>query len=118
MELTVTETKLVLVETEGDPDGADRGGYHQATKTIEVVDTTVTYELTLSDYYMERLESCPPTCDDRGDVFHEVIGIIKQREQELDLLYKFRARLETTTGFKNLTDPDLDNRDENGLNSR
>lgn len=118
MEMDLSQYKgtrtLTLVETEDDPDGADRGGYHQYTQTLEVSGPKLTYSQEVSDEYEDRFGETPePQADTKEEALKWLDKLIARRRRELVELEQFRAEAAATTEFTaNILEPSEDDEDE------
>lgn len=113
MDYTITPTSLIATETEEDPDGADRGGFHQQTDELEVKGDTLHLSFSVSDYWRDRFgdELPDPSATNKQEALDWIDGIIRSFQRRIEELGKLRANVEATTQL--VTDlPEREEEDE------
>ncbi len=95
MSLQISPNRLCEVTTEEDPDGADRGGYHQETQSLTLDGNMLLVDVEVSDYYEERLGDLPgPIAESKDDAKHYAEELLKQYRQTVVDLEAFLVNLE------------------------
>lgn len=99
-ELSYSDTSVQWTSTEEDPDGADRGGYHQLDEGFEIKDGTIHHTYEMSDCYEERMGEEPdPEIESQEDAVSWLRNCLKEHQAACEALEKLIKRTEAATAF-------------------
>jgi hypothetical protein len=99
-ELSYDANGASSTETEEDPDGAGRGGYHQVTESVTVKDGVVHHEYSVSDYYKERLGEAPePWVENQEDAVSWLENHLANHQAACEALRKLVELARAATGY-------------------
>lgn len=99
-ELHYDANSVWCTETEEDPDGADRGGYHQVTESVTVKDGVVLHQHSVSDYYEERFGEEPePWVESQEDAVSWLENHLANHQAACEALRKFVELAKAATSY-------------------
>jgi len=84
-----------------DPDGSDRGGFHEECHKFKLVGPKLVYALETSDYYEERFGEFPETaCDDKDSAVAYLRSLAERLREQAQNVDRFATRAEGATEFE------------------